>query len=120
MGTKENRKKSRLKRAPAVKPPDPMQQAPTKNGRDIQRMLMAAGRKPHQYKDWCLHTTGRIIDWVATYNVAGGKEVEGVLLIHKSKLDMFGEAFARQMWSKTLGRRTHQENPNSTTRKNQN
>jgi hypothetical protein len=116
MGTKEKQKKSRLKRESAVEPSPPPAMAPTTNGRNVQRMLSAAGKKPSEYRDWCIHTTGRLIDWLGTYDIQGGAIVEGALLIHKSKLEPFGEAFARQLWNKTLRRRAHQKNPNSTTK----
>lgn len=113
MGTKENQKKSRMKRQHKRPEPQPYDKAPTMNGRDIQSMLVAAGKKPAHYKDWCIHATGRLIDWVGSYSVEGSRPVEGAMLIHKSKLEYFGEPFARQLWNKPMGRRVHQKHPDA-------
>lgn len=91
--------------------------AKTNNGRLIQKLLAKAGRDLRSYKDWCVMTTGRLIDWVDSYNVVGKDGplvVEGATLVHKSELHkLLPKQLADAMWNKDIGRRVTQKGPPS-------
>lgn len=89
--------------------------AKTPNGRTIQQLLIQAERNPNHYKDWCVRTTGRLIDWVSTYNIAsavGPAPVDGVELVHKRALHaLYPKPFADNLWSTAMNRRKIQKVP---------
>jgi hypothetical protein len=87
--------------------------APTTNGRLIQELLIQSGRNPNRYKDWCARTTGRLVDWVSTYNVStveGPAPVDGAELVHKRNIHaMYPKPFADSLWNVSLSRRRPQK-----------
>lgn len=89
--------------------------AKTTNGRIIQKMLDSTGRSPSKYKDWAVLTTGRMIDWLESYNVVGKKgplEVDGALLVHKRELHtLLPKPLAETLWNSNIGRRVAQKGP---------
>lgn len=76
------------------KSPDKDFVPPTVNGRMIYE-LMKERKVKGRYKDYVIINGSRLMDWLATYEikVIGGKNaalfLDGVVLVHKSKLSRF-------------------------------
>jgi hypothetical protein len=103
---------------PKVKPPRRLYVvAKTTNGRIIQRLLGTSGvGDPRKYKDYVVLTTGRMLDWLDSYNVVakegGPMEVEGALLVHKSELHkLVPKMLADELWNEAIGKRVARKGP---------
>lgn len=93
----------------------------TPNGKLIQDLMVARGVKG-DYRDFVVITGARLVDWLDSWDIFNGKGdpvgFEGVLLIHKSKLEtIVDEKFAAKFWDKMLRRRVipsqAERNPNA-------
>ena len=112
-------KKAKSKPRTAAKA-KPARVIPTTNGRLINNLMIARSAKG-DYRDYVLFTGSTIIDWLGSWDaftmdgVPVG--VEGVALVHKSRLhSVVGEKWASKFWNKTLRRRvspTQQERANA-------
>jgi hypothetical protein len=105
-------------RKPKVKKPNRLYMvSKTANGRIIQRLLGTSGAgDPRKFKDYVVLTTGRMLDWLDSYNVVGKEggpmEVQGALLVHKSELHKFvPKTLADELWNEAIGKRVARPGP---------
>lgn len=109
---------------PKKPPPRPYALSKTQNGRDIQKMLVNAGKDPRDYKDWVVLMANRMIEWLGSYQITpqsqasvtveqpvSGQVDFGVMLVHKSELHKFIGELSDKWWHRKLGRRVQQKGP---------
>lgn len=102
---RDKRKRKEKKRGPKDAQ---IRKAPTTNGRLIQD-LMTSRQVKGSFKDYVIIAGNRMIDWVESWDVftpsGDPLGIEGVVLIHKSKLDtVIDSKFAEKFWHPKHGR----------------
>ena len=128
-GTRRPRRKPPGQRGPKKNPENNVKvehrrPTSTPNGKLIQDLMVAREVKG-DYRDFVMIVGARLVDWLGSWDIFNGQGepvgFEGVLLVHKSKLDtVVDEKFAVKFWDKKLKRRVipsqAERNPNAARR----